>query len=507
MALVLEGTVVTMEAGDAPITGGAVYLSDDGLIEAVTRPKDTPPTGYDSAPKVTTGGVIYPGLIDLHSHLMYNSLPLWQQPNRAAPYTSHEQWPRASTYGPDVSLPGRLLGLTAGHALLAYVETKAIVGGTTSIQGNPRGDRPPDGQLVRNIDTEALGTKEDFIKVTTIVATDAQGLVDAAAALSAGKGFIYHLCEGTDPDLLTSEFALVESSDILQARFVGIHGTALGPTQLQTWAGKGGTLVWSPFSNLWLYGATADVAAAKAAGLRLCLGSDWSPSGTKHLLGELKVADLWNKAQPEPVFTDQELCDLVTCNPGDALALSWHLPVGRIRPGNLADVTVLGRKQADPCRNLIAATERDVRLVVVGGRARYGTTALMKSAGATSATPIKVGSLARRIDLGVAGLTWPDVLAALEAVRANPTAAKQQADDAMAGWDGDPDSPSKPFVLLPDMPAGPSDGDVLGGPGQPPGPIDVPPLESLVHDKAWFDVVDTNPFHHGLLSGLRAYYT
>ena len=34
---------------------------------------------------------------------------------------------------------------------------------------------------------------------------------------------------------------------------------------------------------------------AATAGLRVCLGADWSPSGSKNLLGELKVADMWNR--------------------------------------------------------------------------------------------------------------------------------------------------------------------------------------------------------------------
>ena len=60
------------------------------------------------------------------------------------------------------------------------------------------------------------------------------------------------------------------------------------------WAPLGGSVVWSPFSNLWLYRGTTDVLAARAAGVRICLGADWSPSGSKNLLGELKVADMWN---------------------------------------------------------------------------------------------------------------------------------------------------------------------------------------------------------------------
>ena len=45
--------------------------------------------------------------------------------------------------------------------------------------------------------------------------------------------------------------------------------------------GNGGRMVWSPFSNLLLYGRTADIARAKQEGVLMALGSDWSPTGSK----------------------------------------------------------------------------------------------------------------------------------------------------------------------------------------------------------------------------------
>ena len=72
---VLRGTVVTMRPDGQVLPGGEVYVGDDGLIAAVT-PIDAVPAGFENAPRITAGGLIYPGLIDLHNHLMYNSLPL-----------------------------------------------------------------------------------------------------------------------------------------------------------------------------------------------------------------------------------------------------------------------------------------------------------------------------------------------------------------------------------------------------------------------------------------------
>jgi len=91
--LVLQGVVASMRDGAPDSVPGAVWIDGDGLIAAVT-PLDPEPAGFAAAPRVEAGGVLYPGLIDLHNHLLYNTLPLWTEPARTTPWTSHTQWPR-----------------------------------------------------------------------------------------------------------------------------------------------------------------------------------------------------------------------------------------------------------------------------------------------------------------------------------------------------------------------------------------------------------------------------
>jgi 5-methylthioadenosine/S-adenosylhomocysteine deaminase len=340
--------------------------------------------------------------------------------------------------------------------------------------------------------------------VRAIVADDLADLDAIVAAVGQGRGFICHAAEGTQPGL-RKEFTLLGEAGLVRRQLMVVHGGALTGPDFQQLADGDATLVWSPFSNLWLYGATADVAAAKAAGVRLCLGSDWAPSGTRNVLWELKVADLWNQARPAPVFTDEELVGLVTANPGQALSGVWPHPVGRIEAGALGDLLVVARRHPDPYRNLIQATETDVRLVVVGGRARYGTGALLAAAGAVTATRLRVGRLRRAIDYGDAGVTWAEVLAELEQVRADSQLAADRAADALAAFAAaGPAAPDAPFVLLPDMPA-PETDDTTAGPLAAPAPVTVPALQPVTATRAWFDAVDAHPFHGGLLSGLRNY--
>jgi cytosine/adenosine deaminase-related metal-dependent hydrolase len=500
--LVMRGTVVTMRPSGEVFAQGAVYLDDHGLIAAVT-PQDPEPAGFQTAPTITSGGLIYPGLIDLHNHLLYNSLPLWTEPARTSPWTSHNQWVDAPTYPTAVSAPARLLGAAAGRALLRYVETRALIGGTTCIQGNPKGATPPDGDLVRNIDTEKLGTNQDFIRVRTIVADTLADLQPYVEAVNQGRGFITHSAEGTQASL-RDEFTLLDQAGLVRRQLIAIHGGALTPADLQRLATGDATLVWSPFSNLWLYGATANITAAKTAGVRIGLGSDWAPSGTRNILWELKVADLWNQAQPNRVFTDQELVSLVTINPGHALSGVWPQPVGTIQAGALADLIVVRRRHPDPYRNLIQATETDIRLVLIGGRPCYGTRPLMTAAGATIATPLRVGRLTRAINYGDPTITFANVLADLKRVRTNPQQAVQRAVTALqAVATAGPAAADVPFVLLPDMPTPATDSpaaslEVLA-------PVVVPPPEPLTTGRAWLNTVDANPFHGGLLSGLRNY--
>ena len=184
-------------------------------------------------------------------------------------------------------------------------------------------------------------------------------------------------------------------------------------------------MIWSPFSNLWLYRDTTRVDEAKKAGVRVCLGADWSPSGSKNLLGELKVADMWNKARLGKAFSDQELCEMVTCNPADALG--WGDRLGRLKEGLHGDVLVTTDRGGDPYRNLITSLARDVLFVAINGQPFYGTTTLIKAAGAQNAEPIRFGRLRRSIvliypDVPDADMGWAAVLDDIAAATKDPVA-------------------------------------------------------------------------------------
>lgn len=103
-------------------------------------------------------------------------------------------------------------------------------------------------------------------------------------------------------------------------------------------------------------------------------------------------------------------------------------------------------------------------------------------------------------------MTWTSVVAELERIREDPEGASARSAATFAALAAGVDGRAvlaDSFVLLPDMPA-PEVEDEFSARAAP-GPVAVPPLEPLITGSSWFDAVDANPFHGGLLSGLRAY--
>lgn len=506
MALVLSGKVVTFDEDIGVLDDAAIYIADtetgrNSPIEAVVPSGDIEPVGYRNAPRVRTEGVIYPGLIDLHNHLAYNYRSLWFAA-RTDPYTSRDQWPRAANYSPEITRPTVALGTAAAKAVLKFAEVKAGVGGVTSIQGSPATTRPYEGWLLRNIEEETFGTGEDLI-YQSVMNQNVDGLAGYAKHMQEGSAFIYHLAEGTRPELV-GEFEDLEEAHCVGERLIGIHSTALGSEEFQRWGAVGGSVVWSPFSNLWLYRDTTDVAAAAGHGLTVCLGSDWGPSGTKNVLGELKVAHLWNAERMGRAFSDEHLCRMVTANPGDALGRAWGPRIGRIMPGLQADLMVTTERSDDAYENLIMSSEHQVRLVMVGGRPFYGNRSLMTAAGATNLEPIRVAGVERVIslidpELKDADMTWSEVVAQIQAVLDHPIEAVERSLEAATR--GEP-----PLRLIPDMPGGEIARDISAV--RDVGPVTMPPLDTLAHDRAFFEqlALERAPILGGLLDGLRSYF-
>src|SRR5262249_33711452 len=86
-----------------------------------------------------------------------------------------------------------------------------------------------------------------------------------AGAEARGACLLQHLAEGTD-DTSREHFTALRRENgtfVLSAALAGIHSTALMAEDLDVMSAHGAAIVWSPLSNLLLYGQTTRIKDAK----------------------------------------------------------------------------------------------------------------------------------------------------------------------------------------------------------------------------------------------------
>ncbi len=378
---VLDGRIEPMTGPGDGIPSGRIYI-DGGRIAAVQPASTPPPPEFRGLRPLKTGGTIFPGLIELHNHLAYNVLPLWNVPKR---WDNRGQWPRHSDYRKLISGPMRIVGETDGliQAAVRWVEAKCLVAGVTTSQGVALYSRAGAKTFYRGLVRNVEETNDDLMpeaatKIGDVEAKSAAKFRARLRTLADGeKKLILHLAEGVDKAANEHFRALkIENSNhwAITEALIGIHATGLKHRNFRTLAVRGGSIVWSPLSNLLLYGDTTDVGRARRDGVKVALGSDWSPSGSKNLLMELKVARLWCD-HAVPGVSDFDIVSMATRNPAEMLG--WASELGTIEAGKRADFMVIDDKHADACGRLIDARETSIVLVVINGIRRCGQRRLM----------------------------------------------------------------------------------------------------------------------------------
>ena len=375
----LRGTIVT-----------PTEVISDGLLSVSGNKIDqVEPFSGSRQTAIETDSYIFPGLIDLHDHITWNFLPRWK-PNVL--FNNRYEWQQTVAY--QIALTGPHAQVVADHALACdadrFGEIKAIVGGSTSVVGgltpSPHTD---DNQcimgLARNLDNYA-GFDDSVLnheKVMYEVFPFEMKLADAVQVqsdLASGKlkAFLIHVGEGKPGDASAArEFNMLarRGDGFLRPGVSIIHGVALGEAQFKQLASNKVGLIWSPRSNIELYGATTDVRTARQAGVKIALAPDWSPSGSDGLLEELKYAATWNASQFPPVFSDSDLVNMVTSMPAQLAGADKQ--IGSLAHGLYADLLLIKKTGDDPFKALLHASPGDIRLVVIGGVPVYGDRDLM----------------------------------------------------------------------------------------------------------------------------------
>jgi cytosine/adenosine deaminase-related metal-dependent hydrolase len=372
---VFRGTVL---APEEVLHKGEVLVDDAGKIQCVGCDCSTHPA-YATASVISCAtGVISPGLINSHEHLSYeNNQPI---PHGKERYENRSDWEGGRGHTRIQYLK------SASQIVQAFGEMRHLMSGATSVAG--AGGVPG---LLRNFDTSADALEGAPVQVANTdvfpLGTPSKNIASGCdyasgrttkAAVSQEWAYIPHISEGIDPEA-HNEFLCMTTGDydLIQPQTSIIHAVALNPSDGVVIQKDGARVIWSPRSNVDLYGNTAQVVMLDMLGVNLSLGTDWVPSGSMNMLRELHCADSMNQTYFDKHFTDADLWRMVTINP--AFTVGGGQAIGMLKPGYLADIAIFDGKTSKDFRAVIDAGVEDVVLVLRGGKVLYGDDALAKS--------------------------------------------------------------------------------------------------------------------------------
>ena len=394
------GAGVLLPDGYKPDYG--VHIRFNGKIGAVDSFIDMQKAYSEAAILDCRGkGILSPGFINAHEHPAFS----YEYPNKnlEPEYEHRDEW-RCGING-KTRLPSptpyyyKSDGKRKETAILIAMELRHLLGGATTIAGSGGVPgvikniqrRDPSDDLDSNIYVHEadVSTFPFPRKVISIQGRKCKVTAKDKLTLKYDKNHVYmayvpHIGEGRARNSL----AKLEVKHYLQhvkkqrkqrdkdrqnRRYSLVHGIAVqvfkdqGHNDYEKMRQLDVTLVWSPRSNLALYGETIDIERALDNKVRIALATDWSPTGSYSMKEEFKCAKKV-VAKSTSKLSNQSLWRMATSDAAYALGLEDSL--GAIKPGFWADmVLVKYTGNGDPYHDVFTASDEDILATWVNGKA------------------------------------------------------------------------------------------------------------------------------------------
>jgi hypothetical protein len=347
-------------------------------------------------------GVISAALINPHDHIGWTTARPFQPTVR---YSHRHEWRRGKNGMPVINTPGS----TYKTEPVLWGEVRMLLGGTVSMlgEGGVKG-------LVRNLEQDNEGLGKPKVNNSTFPLGDSSGVmlaqgcgypkIPTLAEITGAVAWVPHVSEGVIQEA-RNEFLCLSGQqaggvDATQLNAAFIHSVGLDTLDVLDMARSGTGAVWSPRSNISLYGFTANVVQMDHLGVRISIGTDWVISGSMNMLRELACADLLNRKYYGGHFTDQELFEMATVNA--AAAAGVDDVIGQLKEGTFADLAIWNGDQRQDYAAVLRAGVADVVLVTRAGVAMYGDEALVTALAPTNGEgcePLEVCQVKKRLCL------------------------------------------------------------------------------------------------------------
>lgn len=371
---------------DTVYEGGEVLVDGNGIIACVGCSCSSD-SNYAAARKVTCPeGVISPGLINAHDHTTFANNRPYGTANYASVkdvrYDHRHQWRKGQDGKPAIPTKSG-----ASAATQTAAELRFMMSGATAINGSNGA-----AGMLRNLDKDAKleGLTMPALQYETFPLGDSSGQTltsgcnySGPTSSSQAQGYSFftpHVSEGINA-AARNEFVCQSTGqyDLLFTTSGWIHGIGLIADDVKLFSRENTKLIWSPRTNVSLYGDTARVPLYHKAGAIIALGTDWVASGSMNMSRELQCARELNETRFDNYFTDEDLWRMATTN--GAFATGFQKGLGMLKKGYAADVAVFNGKTNKKHTAVVKAELADTVLVLRGGAPMYGDSQLMSDLG------------------------------------------------------------------------------------------------------------------------------
>ena len=361
---------------DQTETSKVALLIDNGHIRQIGDVEEI----RSIAPRAQTidcdGVYLSPGFVNAHEHPPYSGGK--PGPNVAPVYKNRYQWQgRAGDQYPEIAY-----SRIENDAQLYWIELRHLLTGTTTLAGNGAvpgllknvGSGDPETGFVYQADMKTFPFPQAIDEFKNMpwpydgISVQPQLTEDA----NLESPFVPHIAEGTDKiSRLEARFFLDYVADNPGRRYAMIHGVGLNRGSASRLHSLDVTLIWAPRSNLALYGETVDVPHLIKNNARVAISTDWSYSGSFHMLESFRCAEhidneLWGNQ-----LSGRDLWLMATEHA--AYALNLEHTIGSLKPGFAADLVIVTAKSNKPYTDLMESQVADIVATMVDGKLVSGS--------------------------------------------------------------------------------------------------------------------------------------
>lgn len=344
---------VTVITPEEKIEGAGLLISN-GKIEKVSD------GGINASISIEIeDGVLTPGLINSHDHLLGTYYPKVGN----GPYTNWLPWDNdlksSLVYAERQQIESRDLYLLGGY--------RNLISGVTSVS-----DHIPHFVQDPYVDIVSTRIIKDFAmahSVNSLALLWGDGIkAEYQKAIKNDIPFVTHIAEGFDNET-KQDVKTLDREGGLGDHSVLVHGLAFSDDDIRLIKDKGASVVWCADSNMFMFGKTANVKKLLQTGVNVCIGTDSPMSGGENILYEMRYDKSIYKRLYKEDLPDEMIVKMVTANAAKAFHQKKR---GRIENGYIADLVVFNNKADNPYKSVVTSRLGDVRLVVIEGKPVYG---------------------------------------------------------------------------------------------------------------------------------------